>query len=509
VAAGLGPSAGGQCSSAGNSFCVPVNLWGGPGSMTPDQLTTLGGYTGINNGYNQQAAVQANLAGELFRLGAQKPVGLALGYEYRHELGANVPNPVAQAGLDTDFSGHLTKGGFYVNEGYAELSLPLLDGLPGVEDLEVTGAARLVDYNTFGTNATYKLGARYRPLRDVTFRGTWSTGFRAPGILDLYQGDTISAEAAVDPCSAVDATKNPTLFRQCGSAANNASNKNQINSTIGGNPALRPEKATTYTVGVVLEPSFAKGLSLTADYYDVQMNDLIGAITTPIILQGCYPGDGKTPNADYCKLISRGPDGQISNVSDLSTNVGTLEVSGIDLTARYSLPTELGRFSLVVDSTILLRYDQQIASGLVSAAGNYDLGLVLPMLKVNPGLFYNKGGLTAGLTGRFEGGFHECATPAGKDAGKSSASGLCYQNPKDDNGKVYPVHEVSSYFTLDLNAAYQLRSSYGATTLAVGVRNLLDQDPPRVYNTVAATNSDPSAYDYVGREIYFRATHQF
>src|SRR5205823_13645232 len=184
---GLGPSyhdaTGWHCGTPSTgpiANCTPVNLFGGPGTITPEMLSALGGYRGINQGWTQLAAVQANLSAELFKIAAERPVGLAAGYEYRAEYGGYTPNAIAQTFLDSDFNGAPTQGSFHVNEGYAELDVPLVSNLPGAEDIELQAAARVFNYSTFGTDWTYKAGARWRPIRDVTLRGTYSTGFRAP-----------------------------------------------------------------------------------------------------------------------------------------------------------------------------------------------------------------------------------------------------------------------------------------------------------------------------------------
>src|SRR5205085_2819042 len=194
--------------------CTPVNLFGGPGTITPAMLTALGGYEGINQLWSQLAAIQFNLSHELFRLGAERPVGLAAGYEYRNHFAGYIPNAIAQAFLDSDYNGAPTQGGYHVNEAYAELDAPLVSHIAFAEDLELQAAARVFNYSTFGTDWTYKVGARWRPIRDLTVRGTYSTGFRAPDVIDLYGGQGPSAESATDPCGAIP-KNNTALAAQC------------------------------------------------------------------------------------------------------------------------------------------------------------------------------------------------------------------------------------------------------------------------------------------------------
>jgi outer membrane receptor protein involved in Fe transport len=512
-----------QCGTAANPVngpCTPANLFGGPGTVTPDMLTSMGIYTGVNSGWTQLAAVQANVSAELFKLASERPVGLAAGYEYRSNYGGFVPDPVGASGNSFDFNSLPTKGSYHVNEGYAELNIPLLSNAPLAEDIEVQGAARIFDYSTFGSDWTYKLGARWRPIRDVTLRGTYGTGFRAPGVSDLYGGQAPSAEPAVDPCApttltAAQVQRCNTMGARQGApgtvVAGNGDPSQQINSTVGGNPQLQPEKAKIATVGVVFEPSFFRGFSATLDYYNIQVTQNIGALTTPVILQGCYSGG----NDAYCSLITRDAgNGQITNVSDLQTNVGVTQTSGFDFALRYTFPTDFGRFGLLFDSTYLAYYRQTLANGdTISAAGNYDLGSgsaigsLTPKLKFNAGINYSIAGFNAGVRARYIGGFDECAD----SGGQSTGGGLC-SLPLDSNGNLvatspYPAHHVPAYVTFDLLLSYLYRNPFGNTTLAVGMRNIADTNPPYVYNETFIF-TDPG-YDLVGRFVYGRISHAF
>lgn len=514
--------------------CTPANLFGGPGSISPAMLTALGGYLGINQGWNQLASAQANVSAELFKIAAERPVGLAAGYEYRREYGGYIPNAIAQARLDTDFNGQPTSGSFYVNEGYAELVVPLLSNAPLAEDVEIQLAGRAFDYSTFGTGSTVKLGGRWRPIRDVTLRGTFSTGFRAPNVLDLYGGQGPSAESATDPCGVPD-PRNTKLTAQCNSgpagavAYKNGDDNVQINSTIGGNTKLQPEKAQIGTVGIVFEPTMVRGLSVTADWWNVQIYRQIGAIGTQVILNACYPasvGSTKAPVPEFCNLISRSTDtGQILNVEDLNTNVGRVITSGIDFAVRYGLPTDFGRLGFLFDSTYLINYNLTVG-GLAQtyhSAGNYDIGAqqiaggVTPRFKFNAGLNYGLGGLNAGIRARYIGSFDECADAAGSSTG-GAGPGFCSDhnlipdtlviNPDGSfSGQPFPSRRVKSYTTFDLFASYTLKTGFGATTLSAGLRNVFDANPPVIYNTFL-TYADPG-YNFVGRFAYARLTQAF
>ena len=542
LATGFTDATGAHCgtSTAPVDNCTPINLFGAPGTITPDMATQLGAYTGTNYGTTQLFMLSASLSGELFPLMADRPVALAVGFEHRNEFGVYQNQPILAAGWDSDTGSpgpSDTRGGFYVNEGYGELVIPVVSRMPFAESVELQAAARVFDYNTFGSDWTYKLGARWSPIRDVTFRGTYSTAFRAPNILELYLGQSGgNFESSNDPCATAPAPapagQPPNLGNRCRDAPGSAGGANvpgngitvaQINSINGGNPNLQPEKARIGTVGVVFEPQMVRGLTLTSDFYWISMNQLIGSYGTQLILNKCY-GVGVTQDTSTCALVQRdAATGGVSRVVDTNTNVGELWTRGIDLAANYSLPTDVGRFTFRFNGTYLLTYDYKDPTGtVIEGAGNYDgQGQVLasgstnfnPRVKFNAGVNYSLGGLSAGLVGHFIGPLTECSPQGGTVAGSVTGPGFCYQKngPTDDagnpTGPPYSTHRVSHNWTFDGLVAYGLRSPVGRTTLALGIRNIFNQRPPRLYDSFL-TYADP-AYDFVGRYIYGRVEHKF
>ena len=498
----LGPSfydAGGvaRCGTpkAPISGCVPLNLFGGPGSITQDQVTPLT-FTGNLRGTNQLTGVLTNLTGELFRLLSERPVSLAAGYEYRFVTGEFIPDPLTVAGLTTGNKGTITSGTYHVNEGYAELSVPVISNAPLARDFEATIAARVFDYNTFGTGTTYKLGARWRIIDDLTVRGTYSTGFRAPSISDLYSGLSDSFPKVGDPCrGTVGGGGVPPA--NCGDAAGNGDARVQLRAQQGGNPGLKPETSKTFTTGVVIEPRSVRNLSITVDYFRIQLDQTISTIGAAVILAGCYPSN---PNVAprYCDLVRRDPGtGQITNIFNTAQNVGQDKTDGFDVAMRYAVPRELGRFVLAFDGTWLHSYKRTLAdASVLDGRGNYDIAF-FPSVKFVSGVTWSSGGLSAGATSRFASSFTECGSPTGIFSG----NGLCSVNRSYSR-------RIRSYNAWDLFASYTLPSSAGRTTLAAGVNNLFDRQPSTIYNGFTAA-SDPTAYDFLGRFVYARASHTF
>jgi iron complex outermembrane recepter protein len=510
LASALGAQVGttGLCSAGGGSPVPCLNLFGGVARpITPDQIENLT-FTGTERGINQMTAVTVNTSGELpLRLAADRGVGLALGYEFRVLKGSDTPDPITVAGLTTGNKGNITSGSYYVNEGYAELSLPLVANMPFVQNLEATAAARIFKYSTFGGDYTYKFGGRYTPVRDITVRGTYSTAFRAPSISDLFLGNSDSFPNVTDPCkgAATPTTPgyiNPTssLGQACGPAVNNLDDQTQHRERLGGNPQLQPETAKEWTLGLVLEPTMVKNLTITVDYYNITVENSINTITAAVILQGCYFGG----NSSYCGLVLRDPSNQrITNIIDTNQNVGKDETDGVDVSVRYAYPSEYGRFGALADVTWLHKFDRTLADGSILAGrGNFDLattGGVYPAWKGNFGLTWSLAGFGAGVLSKWIGSFHEC----GAD-GFFGGGSICTSS----GGTPQFKRLVPAYVTFDLYANYTLRSTAGRTTLAAGVNNVGDHKPGLIYNGFLAA-TDPTAYDVMGRFGYVRLSHNF
>ncbi|HJW74757.1 MAG TPA: TonB-dependent receptor [Thermoleophilia bacterium] len=477
--------------------CVPLNLFGGAGSITSDQANYI--RTGLtNSSFNEQIQGLVSVSGELFRLYADRPVGLALGYELRRNRGQYTPDALIAMGEVTGNKGAGTYGAYTANEGYAELSIPIVNHVPFAETLEATAAARVFYYSSFGSDWTYKVGLRESPVRDITLRGTYSTAYRAPSIIDLYSGLNDHFLFLADPCAAAVLDGKPLPATCTGAAANNAQDPNkQIRATIGGNPRLTSETAKIYTAGIVVEPRWVQNLTLTLDYYNIEVEQAISTYGAQFILDQCY----LQGNAQLCNLVTRGVNGQIGNVVDVNKNVGFFNTDGVDLAARYALPTPFGRFGFNLDGTWLHKYDIGQPDGtVIHAKGTYDgagaqgQGGVYPAFKFNAALTYALDNVGAGISTRYIGTYKECANSSGVLHGSGS---YCYA--QDHVGE----RDVGAYVTFDLFLSYALRSNLGRTVIGAGVQNVFDKAPQRVYGGFTAA-SDPTAYDFMGRFLYLR-----
>lgn len=487
--------------------CVPLNLFGGEGSIDPEMAKPLT-YTGTRRGFTQQLIGAANITGELFRVGtATTPIAIALGVEQRRESGASIPDPLTAKGETTGNKEEETAGSYIANEGYAELSLPLL-ARPGADAaapghlLELSAATRVVRFTSFGTNFTYKFGTRISPVRDVVLRGTYSTAFRAPSVAELYQGLVDAFPSATDPCSA----RRAGAMRQQGTRLDAACDAHQvpddhydprvqINSPQVGTSTLIPERANVVTAGVVIQPRWIKDLTVTADYFNIRIRNRIDDVGAKAILALCYPR--ADIESRFCDQIDRDPDtSDIIRIRNPIVNMGGDHAGGVDMAVDYEPNTPLGRVGLSASVAYLSFFRRTVAPGRVLTARNtYDIEAVLPDWKGNFGLRWGRDPLNAGVLVRWLNGYKECA------------DNTC--SIFDPNSPPPLSRDVDGYATVDLTVGYRLPRASGLnTTITLGVNNLLDTEPALVFNGFLA-QSDAAAYDYMGRYFFVRATHSF
>ncbi|MEZ4363501.1 MAG: TonB-dependent receptor [Kofleriaceae bacterium] len=486
--------------------CVPLNLLAGADAKAVTQeMIDYTTYTGISSGYNRQQTVLASMHGRLAKTPWGGDIALAVGADYREEGGGFTPDPLTATGDTTGNASAPTDGSYSVKEGYAELSAVPVVGMGAVKWLEVNVAARAFDYDTFGSGATWKVGGLFRTVAGLGFRGTYSTAFRAPSVAALYGGLSDSFPGVKDPCDTTPPGRpagsppvvlDPIAARRCaeqGVPTNAAFRTSQQRAIVGGNPNLSEETANVLTAGVVFEPPMVKGLALTIDYFNVDIQKAIQALGAGVILSNCYSRDLD----QFCDKIHRNAAQgyRIDFIDNAIDNVGGNATSGIDFSISYDHTYSFGRLRHSFEGTYLNSYDIDNTIQTFSAKGNYDFG-VFPDLKTNFTTSWAKDGLSAGLNIRFISGYDEC-----KDL---DCNGLAEE---DAATRAENTRKVPSNITTDIFAGYQIKSPAGVTSLSVGMNNVLDQDPPLIYDGFYA-DSDPD-YDFLGRFVYARLSQQF
>lgn len=344
------------------SACVPVNLFG-QGHVT-DAARKYLLQDSIANGRITQFVLNGFMSGDTsqFINLPGGPVGFAIGAEYRRETASYRQDDYTKAGL-TFYNAipDLDPPAFEVKEIFGEIRLPILKDVPFFNELTVSGALRYADYkgNT-GNVLAYNGNVEWSPIKDIRFRANYSRAVRAPNLIDLYTklGQNF-APGFSDPCALDNiGAGSDTREANCRAAGVGSSFNIQYLGSLGfqsgGNPDLRAEKSDSYTLGVVLQPSFLPGASLSVDYYNISVNNVITSPTAQDIVDACY--DAADLNNQFCSLFKRyqgtgagtGPrgedPGQIleNSLNVIPLNYAKLQVRGIDVEAAYQ--HDLGRY---------------------------------------------------------------------------------------------------------------------------------------------------------------------
>ena len=490
----------GDCTSP----CVPMNvfggqgpdsvymgdgLWSGSGSITPEMVDYIT-FQAHDMGKNEMKSYGFDIVGELGALPAG-PVGVAFGYEFRNEEGMFSPDAFIAAGLSSGNAASPTSGGFDVDEWYAEFAIPVLD------NLDLSAAVRFSDYSTFGSTTNTKIGVTYSPIEMVSFRATFSEGFRAPSIGALYSGNNDSYPDLKDPCDV-----NSTNFTGAGGvqsgvcASQGVPNgftqpNTQIRTTVGGNPDTKPEESKGYNFGIIVRP--IENLTVYLDYYDIEIEDTISTIGSQLILNGCYTGS----NPAYCSQLQRLPTGYFKDIRNTVYNIGKVETSGYEITATYDWDNTWGAWRAIADFAFLDEFDVTKANGAVEHYAGYVVGNSRDQFKDMKGnlqLFWNRDDISASVTAQY----HEEVKGVASTVPKTLADGT--KEAGDDPRK------LDQTWYLDAQASYNLDSFNSIIT--VGIDNILDEDPPYFPDSFA-NDFDPSYRTWGSQFWYARLTTNF
>ncbi|WP_370032819.1 TonB-dependent receptor domain-containing protein [Qipengyuania mesophila] len=463
----------------------------------------------LSTGEVEEVVANAYIAGDLVSIGNASPIGFVLGAEYREEListrndvGFQTQDGAGQGSPQLDVFGK-----FDVKEVFGELRIPLIeDGFVDMLALEL--GYRYSDYSTGNSTDTYKILAEFAPVDWIKFRGGYNRAVRAPNILNLFAPNRVALFGGNDPCAG--ATPDFTVA-QCVNLGVPAARYGtvtgspaaQYNQFIGGNPNAEPEKADTYTVGVVIEPDqFIPGLTLAVDYYDISVDNAISTLGAQTIINQC----GLTGDPFYCDLVTRAP-GSLTLwtnggfVTNTTLNVGGFSTSGVDIAAGYNRSIGAGRLNFQFNGTWLNEYafDTGIPTattdGIGDCAGYHGTvcGTPAPEWRHTMRLGYTFDfGFGASVRWRHFGAVDWDQRSTDGDVGTGAAASV------GDIGQ-------QNYF--DLTLSYDL----DPVMLRLGVNNIFDKEPPIMGANYGGNNGNTyvETYDPVGRRIFMSATLQF
>ena len=511
-----GPFRGFLTYTPGQGECAPLNLFGvgAPSQAAIDFVTT-----DIERERTiEQTVFTAFLAGDtasLFEVGGG-PVGFVLGAEYRDEASSFEADPVERP--RTDPIGQLdaiqlifpvdgptanVSGGFDVWEVFGETSVPLVADQPGIDLLQIDAAYRYSEYDTLGGADTWNVGLIYAPNNSLRFRGSVSQTVRAPNVNELFSPLQSTTARPTDPCDAGEINQGPNpenRLANCRADGIPVGFTDPLTARVGGftggNPDLDAETADTITYGVVITPDAAPGLSLTIDYYNIEIEDAIQSVGLQEILNACY--DGSTEGFDtnpFCALFTRDRDAGSATPLGISTftsqeiNFAAVETEGIDFQFDYGVDlvdvadrfADAGRVSVrVVGNRILKleRFEDPVDASIVNDR-LYEVGQ--PRLAVNADLRWSRDALTVGLQSRYLGQFLEI-TP----------------RLQIETAGNFTNAWTGDMWRHDLSATYEASDTL---TFYGGVNTLTDEQP------IATSLTYP--YGAIGRQFFIGANARF
>jgi len=451
--------------------CRPLNLFG-QGNADPAAIAyAIGDWQNLVHTWLDDAGLTIN--GEPFRLW-DRPVSVAAGISYREQAYSSLYDPISLAnGFATINGRNVEKVGNTVKEAFAEVALPVLADMPFVEELTFNGAARVSRYSTFDRNIwSWKGGVTWKIDDNIKLRLTRSRDIRAPNLNDLFAAPGTSFSIVNDLSKPAGQQAITTILRS------------------GGNPDLVPEKADTLTAGLVLTPGAVRGLSISVDYYDIKIANVIATLTAQQIINACYNQRLSTA----CAQLRRDSSGVLTDIFATAVNIAKFHTNGVDaeLTYRTRLD-EIGVPGQLTFRTLVNYVDKLISdNGVLRVDGAGFAGNQAPFLtpkwRVNSAINYEDKSFGADIRGRF---ISASNFQPYQIAGVANASLIDDSNP----AYFYVDLTLRGYIPFGGDKGHRL-------TVFTSVSNLFDKKPP------IGANSTPY-YDYMGRYITAGASFRF
>ena len=343
--------------------CVPLNPFGeGSVSSAARQYLTIDSRA---NGKITQFDVLGFVAGDtsgFFNLPGG-PIGFSVGGEYRRETNNYNLDALTQAGYAFyNAIPTFNSPAFEVKEAFGEIRIPILADMPFFQELTVKGSGRISKYKGIEKAvAAYGAEVVWRPITDITLRGTYARSVRAPNLSELFSAQSQNFATVTDPCSERNLASGSTnRVANCTAAGRPAGYDYVYSASLeivsGGNPNLTQETSDSYTGGILLQPQFIPGLSISSDYYDITVNNVITSIgSAQTITNQCY--DSPSLSNPFCALFTRagasgGPRGEIpfrileGSLLQSTANFAKLKVRGIDTQINYNHRFDFGTVKL-------------------------------------------------------------------------------------------------------------------------------------------------------------------
>lgn len=536
---------------SGSAGCVPINLFGPEGSINPAQVAYLTADSTSTN-FTSLGQARALLTGDLGVTSpfADTPIGFAAGTEYRKYTASQRSDLLSQTPGELGGAGGAAPtytGGYHVFEGYGELNIPVVSDKPFFESLSLETGLRYSAYkvdtaaSTKYDTVTYKGGATWEPMQGLKLRGGYQRAVRAPNINELFAPvSTGLTNLSYDACARAAPTTNANLRAVClAQGAPVASigsiqtpTAGQANITSGGNVGLRPEKSDSFTLGVVFQPTFVPGFSISVDYYNIKIKQAISQLTAGNAYNLCFgdrTGSGITAasaTSQACLDIRRNPatgalDGDPATTQGLNIipgNDGVVLTDGIDLTANYRRNLGFAKLNLNFQGnwTSRSRFQAKPGSDILNCVGLYGqncgspasagpsstAGSIQPEFSWNQRTTLTFSRIDLSLNWRHISGVRV-------EPGVTTFNGTIRSGALA--GTQVNFGKIPAYDYFDLATRFNIGDHFDLTFT---VTNLFDRQPPLVGGTVGSTsfnsgNTYPSTYDALGRRFAVGATVKF
>ncbi len=484
------PDAGGGTSTFP---CVPLDIFG-PGTLTPGMVGYLDTTT-FNQTIVEENRITGYIRGDLFELPAGA-VAAVFGFEYRDsQLEFHVDNEQRMGNIFGFNALQDQIGSIDVYELYTEVAVPLISEAPLAHYLGLEAGFRRSNYSSVGNVDTYKIGGEWAPVEWLRFRAMFNEATRAPNVFELFQAGDQGFVTTNDPCRDTGVNTNGlpdvagVTLAECTSSGvplaaypGFVQTNAQLQAFSFGNPNLTPETAETLTYGVVFQPDwFPIGdFRATADYYDIEVTDVILGLGVAFYLNDCYVGN----NPASCARISRLPSGQIDFVNTFRSNQATLATSGIDLQFEWSIP--LGPGQLTVNELYSILDEYRVNANDFAGTTSGGIGGAFPDYKSVLTVTYNVGDWT--LFGRW---FHTPEVLSGNGFGA---------------GPTQNINPAADYF--DLSARWAVTDNFTITGV---IDNVFDEYPPQTADGFGGqANVDVALYPRpLGRSFAISGRYRF
>jgi len=511
--------------------CVPWNIFernaDGTTAVTDEAAAFIAG-VGIVTGETEQTVFGGTIEGDFTNMGIQSPMadaGLSglIGFEMREDKLGRLADDISKisGGRGLTGTGGATlpiAGSIEVEEIFMEMSMPLITGKPMIQELGLTAGYRYSDYTTNGNGVsnsfdadTYFAGISWAPNDEVRFRFNQAVAIRAPNVFDLYVGINTGLVELSPVNGDGDQCSGPTPVAtqaQCANTGLSAaqygsvdpSAAGQFNLITGGNPNLVAEEGETTTFGVVITPSMIENLSVSIDYFDIEVTDAIGSVPAQTSYDRClttgdpaFCANVTRDTAGTLHLLNEAPDGGLSGLSQQNVNVSTFATEGVDVNVTYMLDlSDMGSINFDYAATFLdTNYSVAIpGDDKVECAGAYAGPCGLPAPE------YNHRFLATWMTP-----YDVNVSATWRHIGETDLYGL-----DDPQGYLEDSMEERNY--LDVAATYDYSEN---VQIRVGANNILGDDAP--VTTAAGTGTgnnntypglfDVSTYLFAGVTVKF------